>query len=255
MCLIVVAQGLRGDFPFILAANRDEFFARPTAAAAFWPDAPQILAGRDLEQGGSWLGVTRTGRIAAVTNYREGGRARRGVRSRGWLVRDFLLSEVSAQDFLGEVDAQRDQYDAFNLLVGTASGLHYYSNRMRSAVALTAGVHGLSNHLLNTAWPKVARATSRLQALAATPGDALVEHLFALLADDARAPDDVLPDTGVPLEWERVLSSAFIRASEYGTRASTAVLVARSGETQFEERTFSQQGSVTERRRYVLPPP
>jgi uncharacterized protein with NRDE domain len=252
MCLIVVAQGLRPDFPFILAANRDEYFARPTSAAAFWDGAPQILAGRDLEQGGTWLGVTRAGRLAAVTNFRDGHGVRRGVKSRGWLVRDFLMADLSADRFLEEVDARHDDYDGFNLLVGSTHGLHYYSNHTRSTVALGPGIHGLSNHLLNTPWPKVERAKTRLHVLAAAAPGSLIADLFSLLADDARAPDDALPDTGIPRERERVLSSAFIRTPDYGTRASTVLLGAPSGLIQFEERTFSPQGEIAERRSYVL---
>jgi uncharacterized protein with NRDE domain len=239
MCLIAIGCALRPDFPLIVAANRDEFFARPTEGAQFWPDVPGLLAGRDREQGGTWLGVTRTGRIAAVTNFRDGTRQRTGRRSRGWLVRDYLASDVAPEVFLDAVHEQRSEYDGFNLIVGSAGRLLYYSNESGTMIALDRGVHGLSNHLLNTPWPKVEKARARLRDLADVPADALNERLFDLLSDDAQVADEALPATGVSLEWERVLSSAFIRTHAYGTRSSTTILVTPGGEVRFEERTFS----------------
>jgi uncharacterized protein with NRDE domain len=238
MCLIVVACALRPDVPLMLAANRDEFFARPTEQAHFWPDAPHILAGRDSEQGGTWLGITRAGRIAAVTNFRDGTGRSTGRRSRGWLVRDFLMSHEPAERYLEGVHRSRELYDGFNLLVGSHEALFHYSNRSSQVTHLDAGVHGLSNHLLNTPWPKVERARSGLQALSAVPREAVNEALFRLLSDDAQAADGALPATGVPLAWERMLSSAFIRSSDYGTRSSTVILIDASGQARFEERTF-----------------
>ena len=252
MCLIVVAWKLREDYPLMLAANRDEFFSRPAAPAAFWEDHGEILAGRDLLQGGTWLGLTRSGRLAAVTNFRDGGRERVGRLSRGWLVRDYLLSEQQPSSFLAQVRASGDQYDGFNLIAGTQRGLFHYSNRGAGITALPAGVHGLSNHLLNTPWPKVQRARGGLAALADAPATALPEALFALLAERTPAPDEALPDTGIGLERERLLSTAFIRTPEYGTRCSTILLVDRSGQARFEERTFEADGTNSAQRRYDL---
>jgi uncharacterized protein with NRDE domain len=252
MCLIVVGIGLRPDVPLMLAANRDEFFARPTQAADFWPDADHVLAGRDLEQGGTWLGLTRGGRLAALTNYREGARPRTGTRSRGWLVRDFLMSDAEPGPYLGRVQDTAHRFDGFNLLLGGREGLHYYSNRGGDPMPLSPGVHGLSNHLLDSPWPKVERAKARMADLADAPGDALDERLFELLADDRRAPDDELPQTGVSLEWERVLSSAFIRTDAYGTRSSTVILIGADGHMLFEERSFTQDGTQAQRRRFEL---
>jgi len=252
MCLIALGVGLREDVPLMLAANRDEFFARATQPAQYWPDAPHLLAGRDLEQGGTWMGLTRAGRVAAVTNFREGGKARSGRRSRGWLVRDYLLSDHEPERYLSELRGAGDQYDGFNLLVGVADRVYYYSNRGGGVSLLARGVHGLSNHLLNTPWPKVERAKARLAALADTPADQLAERLFELLADDRRAPDDELPETGVSLDWERVLSSAFIRAADYGTRSSSLILIGAQGKMLFEERSFSADGTQAQRRRFEL---
>jgi uncharacterized protein with NRDE domain len=252
MCLIVIGMGLRADVPMMLAANRDEFFARPTQAAHFWPDADHVLAGRDLEQGGTWLGLTRSGRLAAVTNYREGGRPRAGKRSRGWLVRDFLASDEEPAGYLGRVQGASREYDGFNLLLGTGDGLRYYSNRAGDPMPLSPGVHGLSNHLLDSPWPKVERAKARMAALQDAPWDALEARLFELLADDRRAPDEELPQTGVSLEWERVLSSAFIRTEAYGTRSSTVILIGADGQMLFEERSFAADGTEALRRRFEL---
>ncbi len=252
MCLIAVGWKLRPDYPLILAANRDEFFARTAAPAAFWTDHPQLLAGRDLEQGGTWLGITRAGRLAAVTNYREGRRRRNGSRSRGWLVRDYLLSEAAPETFLGSVDETRADYDGFNLLAGTPTQLCYYSNRTGETIAVAPGAHALSNHLLNTPWPKVTRARDGLAALAQTPPGELTGALFALLSDRELPPQDRLPDTGVGAEWERALSTAFIRVGDYGTRCSTVVLVDAAGHTTFEEISYAADGTVAARRRYEL---
>lgn len=254
MCLITVGIQLRADLPLVLAANRDEFFARATQAAQFWPDAPELLAGRDLEQGGTWMGLTRSGRIAAVTNFRDGGRPRSGRRSRGWLVRDFLMSERDPEHYVSELQGECDQYDGFNLLAGVAERIYYCSNRGGAPRLLSPGVHGLSNHLVNTPWPKVELAKAGLAGLADAPAELLVERLFELLADERRAHDDELPRTGVSLEWERVLSSAFIRTADYGTRSSTVVLLHANGQALFEERAFAADGSQTHRRRYELPP-
>jgi uncharacterized protein with NRDE domain len=248
MCLIAVACGLRADLPLIVAANRDEFFARPAAPACFWPDVPGLLAGRDLEQGGTWLGITRSGRIAALTNFRDGTRPRTGKRSRGWLVRDFLASDEPPAVYLARVHAARSEYDGFNLIVGSGTRLLCYSNETGEMAVLGEGVHGLSNHLLNTPWPKVERAKTRLRALAAAPVGEVNERLFALLADDAQAPDEDLPATGVSRDWERLLSSAFIRTDAYGTRCSTTLLLDAQGTVRFEERSFGPQHAAGTRR-------
>ena len=253
MCLIAVAVGLRTDMPLVLAANRDELFARRTKAAHFWDDAPQLLAGRDLEQGGTWMGLAQRGRFAAVTNFREGSGLRGGQRSRGWLVRDYLMCDLSPERYLAELQSDADRFSGFNLLLGVGPRVWYWSNRAGAAHELPPGVHGLSNHLLNTPWPKVERAKARLAALANAPAESLAQHLFDLLADDRCAPDDELPSTGVALEWERVLSSAFIRTPEYGTRSSTVVLLHADGRVLFEERGFDAQGAQTHQHRYELP--
>ncbi len=253
MCLIVVAIDLRVDYPLMIAANRDEFFGRASAPANYWPDFPQVLAGRDLEQGGTWMGISHPYRIAAVTNFRDGAR-RIGRKSRGWLVRDFLTGEASPEAFLASIDAEHGAYDGFNLIVGSGQQLMHYSNRTRRVTGLGAGVYGLSNHLLDTPWPKVERAKQALRGLDCAPREDLESGLAQLLADDARAPDDDLPRTGVSMEWERVLSSAFIRTADYGTRASTIVLRGADGHTSFVESAFGPDGQPLQTRRFLVEP-
>lgn len=237
MCLIVVGWRAHPDFPLVVAANRDEFYARPTAPAGHWLDHSQIVGGRDLEAGGTWLGVTDTGRFAAVTNVREPG-SPKGSRSRGKLTRNFLLGEESAGDYLAGIEGPA--YSGFNLLVSDGNGLWYGSNRDGVPRELPPGIYGLSNHLLDTPWPKLVAARERFSAaLHALPA---VEGLFDILADDGIVADDFLPRTGVPLEWERRLSAIFVRSADYGTRASTVLTRNARGVIRVEERSFGPNG-------------
>lgn len=254
MCLIVLALDAHPDWPVVMAANRDEFFARPTQPAQFWPEQPDLLAGRDLEQGGTWMGVTASGRIAAITNFRDGTRPRgSGRRSRGLLVSDFLASNVGVEAFTEALARTADDYDGFNLLLGARGRFVHFSNRSGVTTPLTAGIYGLSNHLLDTPWPKVERAKAALRDALDAPPSALPARLEALLADDARAADHALPDTGVSREWERVLSSVFIQTDAYGTRASTTVTIDRTGSIEFIERSFGAGGAPIDRRAFRLP--
>lgn len=237
MCLIALAWQVHPDYPLIVAANRDEFHARATAPARFWPEAPALLAGRDLAAGGTWMGVTRHGRFAALTNFREP-QAPRGATSRGLLVSDYLQAKTPPLAYAEAVMARAGEYSGFNLLLADAGELVVASNRGTPPRRLGPGVYALSNHLLDSPWPKVERARRALQAQLADPG---IEGLLALLADDAAAPDEDLPDTGVGLALERLLSSPFIRSPGYGTRSSTALLVGRR-RVRFVEQTFGPEG-------------
>jgi uncharacterized protein with NRDE domain len=250
MCIILLAHGAHGEYPLIVAANRDEFYERPTAQAHFWKDAPDTLAGRDLERGGTWLGVTKQGRIAAVTNYREPDAKIKGAPSRGLLVSRFLSSDEEPLRYLSQLSQSAKAYNGFNLIVGTASKLCYFSNRGAAPVEIPRGVHGLSNHLLNTPWPKVARGQKALAEVIAGEGSLSIEAIFKVLADDARAEDFALPETGVGLELERVLSPLFIKSPVYGTRSSTVVLINRHQEVVFIERTFTPATAGHEDVRY-----
>lgn len=242
MCLIVFAYRIHPQYPLIVAANRDEFYRRPAAPATFWPDYPQVLAGTDLEHGGTWMGITRSGRFGAITNYRDPAAVRSNVRSRGALVRNFLIGTLSPTDYLAQAHAQRKDFNAFNLLVGSADELLYYSNRTGIIQSLAPGLYGLSNHLLDTPWPKVVAAKNALYNCLDIPTS---DCLFALLANDQRPPDELLPTTGVSLDWERTLSSIFIQSPDYGTRCSTVLLQDQSGLVTFIERTLPSRQEVS----------
>jgi uncharacterized protein with NRDE domain len=255
VCLILFAHRVHPDYPLLLVGNRDEFYARPTAPADFWADAPEILAGRDLAGGGTWLGITRRGRLAAVANFRQPAEFHRQGLSRGQLTVDFLRGKSAPQAYLETLARQDDRYKGFNLLVGDGDELAYYSNRERVIRLLPPGIYGASNALLDTPWPKVAQGKAALRALLAS-GPPAPEALLAILADTARPPDALLPDTGVGLERERLLASRFILSPDYGTRASTVILIDRTGELTFVERTFDHAPTRWRevRRRFRLAP-
>ncbi|HTG80852.1 MAG TPA: NRDE family protein [Geobacteraceae bacterium] len=240
MCLIVFALDCHPRYRLILAANRDEYFNRPTAPAAFWEDAPQVLAGRDLLAGGTWLGATRDGRLAAVTYYREPVEPIRQLPSRGALAADFLAGTLAPDDYLEDLRRKDGRYGGFNLLFGNDHALYYHTNRGNLSGPVAAGVHGLSNGLLDTPWPKVVAAKEQLGTLLedeTVPPDAL----FALLADRRPFPDPLLPDTGFGIERERHLSPIFIAGSDYGSRSSTVILIERDGHLTFLERTWNER--------------
>lgn len=248
MCLIAFAIDVHPEYPLVFAGNRDEFYARPTAPARFWAEAPEVLAGRDRKAGGTWLGVTRTGRWASITNVRDPSARIDDAPSRGHLVADYLTGDADPDTYLREVAARGDRYNGFNLLVGDGAWCGYVSNRTPNASThngdvrrVEAGIHGLSNAALNTPWPKVTRATGALRGVLddAFPGESLdPERLLTLLDDRRRAPDDALPDTGVGRDAERMLSPVFIESDGYGTRASTVLLIDRNGHVTFAERTY-----------------
>lgn len=249
MCLILLAWKAHPDYPLVVAANRDEFFARPSAPAAFWaqsnsnsnPNSPQLLAGRDLEAGGTWLGVSRQGRFAALTNYREGGQALPQAPSRGALVADYLAGNTDADAYLAQLAARGADYKGFNLFVGDGDRLGYYSNRDGAPRWLSPGIYGLSNHLLDTPWPKLASAKAEFSSvLHDLPAE---DALLDLLADREIVADPHLPQTGVPLAWERILSAIFVAAPDYGTRASTLLMMRKDGRVSLIERSFGAGGA------------
>ncbi len=243
MCLILIACGAHPHFPLVIAANRDEYYRRPTAQAAFWADHKHILAGRDLECMGTWLGVTRSGRFAALTNFRDPRERRTDAPSRGHLVRDFLVSIEDPRTYLEGIREGAARYNGFNLLAGDGSGVFCYSNRESTVQALSPGIHGLSNHLLNTPWPKVVRGKQRLQQALTLTRAPEADELLDLLDDREPAEEWTLPDTGIGVERERMLSPALIVSPEYGTRASTALLFGGDGSVSFAERTILPGGA------------
>ncbi len=252
MCLIFVAYKHHPRYPLVIAANRDEFYQRPTAPARFWVEHPDLLAGRDLEGGGTWLGISRSGRFAAVTNYREPGKTRVGTPSRGQLVTDFLLRAETPIDYLRRVSARGSDYNGFNLLVRDETALCWYSNRADGPLELSPGVYALSNHLLDTHWPKVARGKSGFESILA--GDTLDENaLLELLADRTVALEEELPDTGVGPELEHVLSPIFINSETYGTRSSTVLSLDTADQLRFVERSYGPEGRATGTAEYEFP--
>jgi len=246
MCLIALAWKAHPDSPLVVAANRDEWRARPTAPAIWWEGRPDLLAGRDLEAGGTWMGVTRGGRFCAVTNFRDPSGKRGTARSRGELVADFLSGIESPAAYCGMLARRAGDYNGFNLLAGAGGSLVYFGSREGEAREVEPGIHALSNHLLDEPWPKVHRAREAM-AKAVAEGD---ESLFAMLSDTTPGRDGELPDTGVGLAWERRLSPALITGEDYGTRASTVMRMSATGRVRFEERTRDATGTVTDSRTF-----
>lgn len=238
MCLILLAYDVHPEYRLILAANRDEFYDRPTLPMAFWKDHPDILAGRDLKGGGTWLGMSRSGRFSAITNYREPGGPKPDAPSRGHLVSAFLSGNSPAKTYLEAVSAAGQTYSGFNLIVGDGSGLFYYSNRGSGIRRLEPGWYGLSNHLLSTPWPKVEKGIAMLKEALMDSDSVNMDSIFHLLQNREVPPDDRLPDTGVGVEWERMLSPMFIQSPGYGTRSSSVMLMDRNGRARVAEQTF-----------------
>jgi uncharacterized protein with NRDE domain len=241
MCLILVVWRKHPQYPCLIAANRDEFHNRAAEPAHWWHDRPQILAGRDLVAGGTWLGITRTGRFAALTNYRSLQQKRADAPSRGGLVTDALGSQGSAEDELTGLHRMGPAYNGFNLIFSYAQQLAVHESVPGVGRVLAPGIYGLSNHVLDTPWPKVERAKARLHALLDQSIDP--SSVLEFLRDDRPARDEDLPGTGMSLEWERLLSSAFIRGSDYGTRCSTVIRIDQRGKVYFDEWTWDAAGS------------
>jgi uncharacterized protein with NRDE domain len=244
VCLILFSLGHHPGYPLVVAANRDESYDRPASPIAFWGNDPRIAAGRDLRAGGTWLGVTRDGRWAALTNYRRAKSWREDAPSRGHLVSDYLEGEMSPTEYLDRLAPTAADYNGFNLLLGDRSGLWYFSNRDEGRRQVDPGIHGLSNHLLDTPWPKVQMGKLALEAMAPGSPPRMTNELLAALAKREIAPDSELPDTGVGQAQERVLSPPFIAAEHYGTRMSTVLLVDEEGNVAMEEHTFGPFGQL-----------
>ncbi len=242
MCLIALSYHNNPRYPLVVIANRDEFYSRPTTPAMFWSEHRGILAGRDAVGGGTWLGCDRGGRFAAVTNFRDPRVRHPSANSRGTLVSSFLIGRDTAAAYLDGVHHERQRYNRFNLLIGDETGLFYYASVQGKSDRLAPGIYGLSNDVLNTPWPKVQKATGALARLLAADMPLELEQLFELLVDTEIAPDRLLPDTRIGLEWERALSPLFVRASGYGTRSSTVVVLDQARQLLFAERSFDAQG-------------
>lgn len=243
MCLLSFHFDPNSATPLTLVANRDEFHQRPAAPAHFWPQYPHILAGKDLSGGGTWLGVTKRGFFAALTNVRQLPAPYQGSISRGNLVLDFLIEEADPQTYLMGIQAKADLYDGFNLVVGNRESCWFYSNRQtQSPMALSAGLYGLSNASLDTPWPKLEAAKDSLQTWLYQPNPQ-IELLHTLLKDRNTYPQSLLPDTGIGEPWETLLSSAFIVSDNYGTRASTGLIIGNDN-IQFQEASYNCNGET-----------
>jgi uncharacterized protein with NRDE domain len=242
MCLALIALHAHPKFPLVVAANRDEFHARAAEPAHWW--SRDMLAGRDHAGGGTWFGTTRAGRWALVTNYREGIARDPAAPSRGGLVTDALAAAESASAVAARTSVDGQRFHGFNLLVGDGPSGAYASNRASGALRLPRGIVGLSNHLLDTPWPKVTHGKARMAALLAR-GDDPLAAAFDVLADRDHASDAVLPATGISPQWERILSPIFIVSPEYGTRCSTVMTIDDTGMTRFVERSFDKSGQAT----------
>jgi len=241
MCLCLFAVNEHDEFPFILIANRDEFRKRPAAKADFWADYPNVLAGRDLEGMGTWLGTNKAGKIAFLTNYRHPDFFNRKGPTRGTLVSNFLIGDDNGESYLQSIE-NTEAYNGFNLVVGTATELFFYSNVENEIKAITSGIHGLSNAFLDTSWPKVDDGKAKLKA--AIESNTLdSDNLFSILHDSSFAKTEDLPETGVAPELEKVLSAKFINTPDYGTVCSTVIKFDRNDNCFFEERTFNAMGA------------
>jgi uncharacterized protein with NRDE domain len=237
MCLLLAACQQHPEYRLIVAANRDEFYARAALPADFWPDNDRILGGRDLQGSGTWLAVNRHGSFAAVTNVRTSMNVV-APRSRGLIISDYLTSASTAEKFVGELNDRRADYQGFNVFASDGGSAAWSSNYTGECRTLTPGVYGLSNHLLDTPWPKVRRIKADFEAANSLSKAELIESLFASLQNEESAPDRDLPNTGLGIEYERVLSPIFISGDTYGTRCSTVVLINNNGILTFIERRF-----------------
>ena len=245
MCILFIAVDQSQEFPLVIAANRDEFHARPTAASGFWENNQHVLAGRDLQAKGTWMGVTRNGKVAALTNIRAPETIKTDAISR-------MDEPLKQPTYLEALRANRHQYNGYNLVYGDVKSLAVYNNFEDTHATLTQGVYGLSNANLTTPWPKVTKGVASLTDYVSQNSQLDTEALFAILKDEDKASDHALPNTGIGYEWEKRLSSIFIQSPEYGTRTSTLLLVNSHQQIQWYERTFNPLGEVVGNQRFTI---
>lgn len=246
MCLIVFSYKKSSDYPFIFAANRDEFYDRPTSSAHVWDTTPKILAGKDEKEGGTWLGISENGRFAALTNYRQMNEIKEDTISRGMIVKDFLLSDINPRKYLFELIQNQDEYNGFNLIAGYLDDLYYISNKKKGVYKIKPGLHSVSNALLNTSWPKTEEAVEAFEKYVErnSPSE---EEIFKILQSKKTYPLDELPDTGLPKEMEKAVSSIFISTHDYGTRSSTVMMLDKNNYMRFTERSYKRGSTEVEK--------
>lgn len=241
MCILFIAVEQHPKFPLIIAANRDEFYKRPTTASHFWQDKDKLVAGKDLEAGGTWMGMTRTGNISALTNIRAPDMLKEDAKSRGSLVYDFLMDEEKKQQYVSYLHASRNEFNGYNLLFGKWNDLAVYNNHEDSLQYLHPGFYGLSNANLNSPWPKINKGVQALKDYCKNHDAIDDEQLFQLLRNEEKAQDHLLPVTGVPEQWEKQLSSIFINVEGYGTRSSTLLCIDNDNEVYWHERSWNDK--------------
>jgi len=246
MCLIVFSYKDHPGYPFILATNRDEFYDRPTEPAHVWNTTPKMLAGKDKKAGGTWLGISETGRFAALTNYRQMDDIKEDTTSRGIIVKDFLLSDNKPREFLADLQEKGDRFNGFNLIAGTFDHLFYMSNRMEGIFKMNPGNHALSNAFLNTPWPKTEQSLKNFNQILDN-GKPDEKQIFEMLLNDQRYPIEKLPDTGLPKDVEKAVSSVFIKTESYGTRSSTIVTVDKNYKVRFTEKSYVPGSAETDK--------
>ncbi len=247
MCLVVFAWKMHPEYRLVLAANRDEFHQRPAQAMHWWPDRPDILAGRDLQAGGTWLAVSRPGRFATVTNYREQLSSRPGLRSRGEIITNFVSSDTPVQSFVSSLE--NDAYAGFSILAMDRDTLWYVSNRGDDAMELAPGVYGLSNASLDTPWNKLVRTRDALRKL--TEAGSIDETaLFRIMADRTPAPTADVEAGNLPFILARTLTAPHIVSAEYGTRCCTTLSWSNDEKIHVSERRFDATGNVNGESRF-----
>jgi uncharacterized protein with NRDE domain len=238
MCLLLIAKKVHPDYKLVICANRDEFYERPSMPANFWNDHPKVLAGKDLKAGGTWLGINREGKLAAITNFRGGLKERNNAPTRGMLTADYLISNQNPVDYLKQIIQKANDYNGFNLVVGGVDNLYYLSNREGTIRKLENEIYGLSDGVLDSNWPKVLESKAKFEEVIKKKFIS-TEDLFDILSDRSTAEDQLLPNTGIDMIIEKTLSAVFIKTEKYGTRCSTVITVDRNNKTLFIERTFN----------------
>ena len=250
MCLIIFSFRQNSKYPLIIAANRDEFFKRETKTLDLWEKNPDIIAGKDLQSGGTWMGINKkTKQFAAITNYRDPSNFKENAKSRGIIVSSFLENKINPDDFIKSLQPEKDNYNGFNLIAGNKDEIYYYSNISNHPEKLEPGIHGLSNHFLNTDWPKVKKSKQELEK--AFNSEDIIEESIKALVDDNIFPDKELPETGMGLEWERLLSPVFVKSEIYGTRASSVLIFDKNNKINFRENAWLEK-SITKKTEFIL---
>lgn len=243
MCLILFSYKHHPHYKLILASNRDEFYERPTKALHKWSINKSIFAGQDELNKGTWLGLSQDWKISAITNYRDLSNIKDNAPSRGLLVSDFLKGDELPENYLNKISKPAGNYNGYNLIVGDKTGMYYFSNIKNKIERIAPGVHGLSNGFLDTAWPKVAYGKRAFEQLIGKEKELPIDEIFKLLNDDKQPPDSELPDTGVGIEWERILTAIFIKTEVYGTRTSSIITIDQNDRITFIEKSFIKTDS------------